>query len=119
MRARNSDRCAPVGRCCGLAIAAVLLLSGCAGPVAASKWVKVGVNDQTTAQEIDDCRARAAGVQNNQQGINADRSATLGRNWALSYTTGLQEQTMRQQTAAAVEQAFINCMRGKGFTPRG
>jgi hypothetical protein len=110
----GSSRAAPI-------VAAIVLLTGfgCAAPVVQTKWVKAGTDDTTTAREIDDCRARAAEVQNTQAGINADRSATLGRNWALSYTTGLQDQTMRQQTAALADQAFNNCMRAKGFTKSG
>jgi hypothetical protein len=113
-------------RCLGLGssgtsaiAAAAVVLSACAAPVGQTKWVKAGADDTTVAREIDDCRARAAEVQATQYGINADRSATLGRNWALSYTTGLQDQTMRQQAAAAADQAFNSCMRAKGFAPRG
>jgi hypothetical protein len=119
MRNRRFGGCARVGLCHGAVIAATLLASGCAMPAAQTKWVKVGVNEATTAREIDDCRARASEAQNTQAGINADRSATLGRNWELSNTTGLQAQTMQQQTAALADQAFNNCMRAKGFTQQG
>jgi hypothetical protein len=37
----------------------------------------------------------------------------------LSYTAGLQDQTMRQQTAGLVDQTFNNCMRAKGFSKSG
>jgi hypothetical protein len=70
-------------------------------------------------REVNDCEAQASAAQRTQQGINQDRSATLGRNWALSYTTGLQTQTMEQQAAATADQAFNSCMRTKGFSKAG
>jgi hypothetical protein len=100
------------------AVALAMLLTACAGAQGQTRWVKAGVDDATATREVNDCEAQAAAIQQTQQGINADRSATLGRNWALSYTTGLQDQTMRQQTAAFAEQAFNSCMRAKGFTPK-
>jgi hypothetical protein len=102
-----------------VALVAVALGAGCAAPIVKADWVKTGADDQTTARQIDECRSYAAEVDKKQTGINEDRAATLGRNWALSYTTGLHVETMRQQTAALVDQAFNNCMRAKGFTPRG
>jgi hypothetical protein len=102
------------------AICAVVLATACAAPQQVQvRWVKAGVDDATVTREVNDCQAQAAAVQRTQQGINEDRSATLGRNWALSYTTGLQDQTMQQQTAALVDQAFNSCMRAKGFTKAG
>jgi hypothetical protein len=68
---------------------------------------------------VNDCQAQANAAQTTQQGINQDRSATLGRNWALSYTTGLQTQNMEQQAAVTADQVFNNCMRAKGFTKAG
>jgi hypothetical protein len=100
-------------------IAACLMLAACTGPPAQMRWVKAGVDDKTAAHEIDDCRGRATEAQSTQLGIDQDRSATLGRNWALSNTTGLQNQTMRQQAAGLADQAFNNCMRAKGFTKSG
>jgi hypothetical protein len=102
-----------------LAVVGCLLLTVCAGPSAEARWVKAGVDDATAAREINDCRAEASAALKMQQGINEDRSATLGRNWALSYTTGINEQTMRQQAAAIADQTFNNCMRAKGFTKSG
>jgi hypothetical protein len=119
MTARWFDRGKRFALCNNAAIAAVLLLAACAAAQSQTRWVKAGVDDATATREVNDCQARAAAVENTEQGINEDRSATLGRNWALSYTTGLQDQTMRQQTAALVEQAFNNCMRAKGFTRSG
>jgi hypothetical protein len=54
-----------------------------------------------------------------QQGINQDISATLGRNWQMSQTTGLQDQNMRQDAASAADRAFNSCMRAKGFKKQG
>ena len=100
------------------AAAACLLLTVCAGPSGEARWAKAGVDDATTSHEIDDCRAQATVASNRQQGINQDRSATLGRNWTMSNTSGLQNQTMQQQAASAGDQAFNNCMRAKGFTQK-
>jgi len=100
-------------------VASCLILTVCAGPSVETKWVKAGVSDAVTSHELNDCRAQANAALARQQGINADRSATLGRNWALSSTTGIQEQTMQQQAAAIADQAFNNCMRAKGFTKAG
>ncbi|MBV8119941.1 MAG: hypothetical protein JO081_08410 [Alphaproteobacteria bacterium] len=109
-----------VGLCHSAAISSLVLLTACAAPRQAQiQWIKSGVDDATVAREVNDCEAQAAAVQKTEQGINEDRSATLGRNWALSYTTGLQDQTMQAQTAALVNQAFNSCMRAKGFTKAG
>jgi hypothetical protein len=96
-----------------------LMLTVCAGAPAQTRWVKSGVDDAATTREVNDCQAQANAAQNTQQGINEDISSTLGRNWAMSYTTRLQDQTMRQQAASAADQAFNNCMRAKGFAKRG
>ncbi len=104
---------------CAAVVVALALSSGCAAPIVRSDWVKTGADDQTTTRQIEECHAYAAEVDRKQTGINEDRAATLGRNWSLSYTTGLHLDTMRQQTAALVDQAFNNCMRAKGFAPRG
>jgi hypothetical protein len=98
--------------------AAIVLLSGCAAPLVQTGWVKAGADDTMTARAVDDCRVHAAQVQANQQGINEDRTATLGRNWALGYMGGLEANTMQQQTAALTDQAFNNCMRAKGFSQK-
>jgi hypothetical protein len=119
MKARQPTSRQRLGRSNSAAVAAAMLLAACAAAQGQTRWVKTGVDDATATREVNDCEAQAAAVQQTQQGINEDRSATLGRNWALSYTTGLQNQTMRQQTTALVDQAFNNCMRAKGFTPKG
>ena len=101
------------------AVAACLLLAVCASPPVTTSWVKTGVDDATTSREINDCRAQANAALARQQGINQDISATLGRNWQLSQTTGLQDQSMRQQAAGDADQVFNSCMRSKGFTKQG
>lgn len=105
---------------CSLAAGvACLLLTVCARPSGPSRWVKAGADDAAVTREVNDCQAQASQVQNNAQAIDEDRSATLGRNWAMSYTTGVHDQTMRQQAADLAAQAFNNCMRAKGFTKAG
>jgi hypothetical protein len=100
-------------------IVACLLLTVCAGPPPTTNWVKAGADDPTTQHEIDDCRAQANVALARQQGINQDISATLGRNWQMSQTTGLQDQNLREQAVADAGQAFNSCMRAKGFKKQG
>ena len=100
-------------------LAGCLLLTVCATPPTDAHWVKVGVDDATATREVNVCRAQANQALSVQQGINQDRSATLGRNWALSNTTAINDQTMRQQAVALADQAFNSCMHAKGFTKAG
>jgi hypothetical protein len=100
-------------------IVSCLLLTVCASPPATTAWAKAGADDPTTQHEINDCRAQANKALANQQGINQDISATLGRNWQMSQTTGLEDQNMRQQAVADADQAFNSCMRAKGFKKQG
>ena len=97
------------------AVAACLLLTVCAGPAAPTKWAKAGVDDTATAREIDDCRAQASTANNNEQGINQDISTTLGRNWQMSQTTRLRDQSMQRQATGFADRIFDNCMLAKGF----
>lgn len=101
-----------------VAVAAVLLLIGCVAPAAQTAWVKSGAGDSATSHAVAECRSYADQVQSKEQGINEDRTATLGRNWALSYTTGLEANTMREQTVALTRQNFDNCMLARGFARR-
>ena len=80
---------------------------------------QAGADDPTTQHGINHCRAEANQALANQQGINQDISATLGRNWQMSQTTDLQDQNMRQDAASAADQAFNSCMRAKGFKRQG
>lgn len=99
--------------------AGLLLTAACAGPPSETRWVKAGMDDAGVARETNDCQAQASAAQNRQQGINQDISATLGRNWAMSYTTGIQDQSMQRQATGLFDQVFNSCMRGKGFTKQG
>jgi len=93
-----------------------LWLSVCTGQPTTIEWIKAGADDQTIARELSDCNAQASATLANEQGINADINATLGRNWQLGGTAGLEAQTMRQQASGYADQILNNCMRAKGFT---
>ena len=94
-----------------------LLLTVCAGQTTTpTTWVKAGADDQTTARELSDCNAQANAALANEQRINADINATLGRNWQLGGTQGIETQSMRQQAAGYADQVLNRCMRAKGFT---
>ncbi len=98
------------------AVLAGLLLAACAAPPAATDWVKTGADDATTSHQVADCRAQANAARGNEQGINQDISATLGRNWQLGGTAPVVDQSMRQQASGYADQVFDSCMRAKGFT---
>jgi hypothetical protein len=98
---------------------AVLLLTACAGQTTEVRWVKAGADDQTIARELDDCTAQAGAALANERGINADINATLGRNWQLGSTQGIENQAMRQQSVGLADQVLNNCMSAKGFTREG
>jgi hypothetical protein len=97
-----------------------LLLTVCAeqGPTA-TNWVKSGADDQTITRELADCNAQANAALANEQGINADINATLGRNWQLGGTENIESQSMRRQAGGYADQVLNNCMRAKGFTKEG
>ena len=97
-----------------------LWLTVCTGQTTTTdRWVKTGADDQTVARELSDCNAQANAALANEQGINADINATLGRNWALSSTQRIQNQSMREQAAGLADQVLNNCMRAKGFSKEG
>ena len=100
------------------AVLACLLLTVCANQQSTVEWVKPGVDDAAVSREIDDCRAQANRALARQQGINQDISATLGRNWQMSGTANIQNQSMQQGAANVADQVFNSCMRSKGFTKR-
>ena len=91
----------------------------CRADPTATRWVKSGADDQTISRELQDCNAQASAALAREQGINADINATLGRNWQLGSTQGIENQAMRQQTAGFADQVLNNCMRAKGFTREG
>jgi hypothetical protein len=96
-----------------------LLLTVCAQTTTEVRWVKAGTDDQTVARELEDCNAQAGAALANERGINADINATLGRNWGLSGTQGIQAQSMSQQAVGYADQVLNSCMRAKGFTKEG
>ena len=97
-----------------------LLLTVCAGQTTtAVGWVKAGADDQTISRELADCNAQASAALANEQGINADINATLGRNWQLGGTQGIEAQSMRRQASGYADQVLNNCMRAKGFSKEG
>ena len=100
-----------------VAVLGCLLLTVCTAQTSQPvDWTKAGADDQTIARELADCNAQANAALASEQGINQDISATLGRNWSLSSTQGIQAQSMRQQAAGYADQVLNNCMRAKGFT---
>jgi hypothetical protein len=109
------DYCRPLPAALGC-----LLLTVCAGQApTATNWVKGGADDQTIARELADCNAQANAALANEQGINADINATLGRNWQLGGTQAIEAQSMRRQASGYADQVLENCMRAKGFTKAG
>jgi hypothetical protein len=113
---RNHCRADRPGLSATAAALCCLLLTVCAGQTTEVRWVKAGADDQTAARELADCNAQANAALANEQGINQDISATLGRNWSLSSTQSIQGQLMRQQAAGFADRVLNNCMRAKGFT---
>jgi hypothetical protein len=101
------------------AILAFLLLMACTGETTTTRWVKMGADDQTISRELRDCNAQANAALANEQGINADINATLGRNWQLGGTQGVETQALRAQAAGYADQVLANCMRAKDFTKEG
>jgi hypothetical protein len=100
-----------------LAALGCLWLTVCTGQTTTTvRWVKTGADDQTVARELSDCNAQANAALANERGINADINATLGRNWTLSSTQGIQNESMRQQAAGLADQVLNSCMRAKGFS---
>ncbi len=104
----------------GTAILSCLVLAACtAETTTTTRWVKTGADDQTISRELRDCNAQANAALANEQGINADISATLGRNWQLGGTQGVETQALRGQATSYAEQVLGNCMQAKGFTKEG
>jgi hypothetical protein len=117
MTAGCSDRDTGLALRNAAAVFVCLLLTVCAAPP--TNWVKAGADDAATAHQVSDCRAQANAALAKEQGINQDISATLGRNWQLSQTTPVFDQSMRQQAASYADQVFASCMRAKGFKKDG
>ncbi len=100
-------------------VLACLMLTVCARPQGAAGWAKPGADQAATAREAAGCRAQADAALANQQGINEDITATLGRNWQLSRTTPVVDQSMRREAATDADQVFGDCMHAKGFSKAG
>jgi hypothetical protein len=112
------NRCRPLPTA-GAALGC-LLLTVCAGQTpTATDWTKGGADDQTIARELADCNAQANAALANEQGINADINATLGRNWQLGGTERIESQSMRREASGYADQVLNNCMRAKGFNKEG
>ena len=95
-----------------------LLLMACAGTTT-TRWVKTGSDDEAISRELRDCNAQANAALATERGINQDINATLGRNWQMGGTLGIEDQAMNQQAAGIADQVLNNCMRAKGFTRAG
>ena len=96
-----------------------LLLAACAGTTTTTRWVKTGSDDEAISRELRDCNAQANAALATERGINQDINATLGRNWQMGGTLGIENQSMNRQSAAFADQILNNCMRAKGFTREG
>ena len=106
----DAGRRRTVTACCG-----VLLLTGCAASPTTTHWTKTGSGEATTAREVEACRDQANAALGTQMGINQDITATLGGNWQLSSTMGIESSELNRSAAGAATQAFNNCMLAKGF----
>lgn len=94
------------------------LLTACTGQTTDSgvRWTKAGADDRAVDRQLRECTAQANAALASEHGVNADISATLGRNWSLSGRQDLQTETMRQQAGGFADQLLSNCMQAKGFT---
>jgi hypothetical protein len=101
------------------AILGCLLLTMCTASTTTIRWVKNGADDQTISRELRDCNAQADAALASERGINSDINATLGRNWQLSGTQGLETRALGEQASGYADQILNNCMRAKGFVKEG
>jgi hypothetical protein len=106
-------------RCARAAVLGCLLLIGCTADTTTTRWVKTGADDQAISRELRDCNAQADAALASERGINSDINATLGRNWQLSGTQGLETRALGEQASGYADQVLNNCMRAKGFTKEG
>jgi hypothetical protein len=101
------------------AVLGCLLLGTCTADTTTTRWVKTGADDQTISRELRDCNAQADAALASERGINSDINATLGRNWQLSGTQGLETHSLGEQASGYADQILNNCMRAKGFAKEG
>ena len=103
------------GRLGAGAIIISLQLVACAGTTTV-RWVKTGTDEEAIARELRDCNQQANAALASERGINQDINATLGRNWQLGGTLGIEDQAMSAQAEGYADRILNNCMRDKGFT---
>src|SRR5207247_4427215 len=96
-----------------------VLLVACAGTETTTRWVKAGSDDEAISRALRDCNAQANAALASERGINQDINATLGRNWQMGGTLGVEDQAMNRQSAGLADRVLNNCMRAKGFTTAG
>jgi hypothetical protein len=92
-----------------------LLLVACAGTTTMTRWVKTGTDEEAVARELRDCNQQANAALASERGINQDINATLGRNWQLGGTLGIEDQAMSEQAAGYADRILNSCMQAKGF----
>jgi len=104
-------------RCLGVAagIFICLQLAVCAGTTTV-RWVKSGSDDEAIARELRDCNQQANSALASERGINQDINATLGRNWQMGGTLGIEDQAMSEQAEGLADRILNSCMQAKGFT---
>jgi hypothetical protein len=93
-----------------------LQLAACAGTTTTVRWVKTGTDEEAIARELRDCNQQANAALASERGINQDINATLGRNWQMGGTLGIEDQAMSGQAEGLADQILNNCMQAKGFT---
>jgi hypothetical protein len=93
-----------------------LQLAACAGTTTTTRWVRTGTDEEAIARELRDCNQQANAALASERGINQDINATLGRNWQMGGTLGIEDQAMGEQAAGYADRILNNCMSAKGFT---
>ena len=88
----------------------------CGGTTTTTRWVKTGADEEAIARELRDCNQQANAALASERGINQDINATLGRNWQMGGTLGIEDQAMRAQAEGYADRILNNCMLAKGFT---
>jgi len=92
-----------------------LQLTACVGTTTV-RWVKTGSDEEAIARELRDCNQQANAALASERGINQDINATLGRNWQMGGTLGIEDQAMSEQAAGYADRILNSCMQAKGFT---
>ena len=93
-----------------------LQLVACADTSTTTRWVKTGTDEEAIARELRDCNQQANAALASERGINQDINATLGRNWQMGGTLGIEDQAMGEQAAGYADRVLNSCMQAKGFT---